>query len=112
MVLFWTYIYGHKAVSLVGGATARVGDPSGRLTARENTGIDVQRRNFDAMFKQVKQLWRSVGLSAQRHNVHEHTLGEFEVVDNAQWLEGLGVLEFLKTLGHGMRVGTMLGRDT
>lgn len=112
MVLFWTYIYGHEAVSLVGGATARVGDPSGRLTSRESTGRDVQRRNFEAMLKQVKGLWGSVGLSAQRHGAQEKELGGFQVVDNAQWLEGLGVLEFLRTLGNGMRVGTMLGRET
>ena len=34
------------------------------------------------------------------------------LLDNADWLLKLNVVSFLQMLGSGMRVGTMLGRDT
>ncbi len=112
MVLFWSALHGHTAVSLVGGATARVGDPSGRLTSRQSTAGDVQRKNFESMFKQVGSLWETSLLYAQRHGYTERETGEHRLLDNAQWLDKLNVLDFLKMLGNGMRLGTMLGRDT
>ena len=36
MPLFWLWFHGHPAITLLGGATARIGDPTGRLTDREN----------------------------------------------------------------------------
>lgn len=112
MVLFWMSLYGHKVVSLVGGGTARVGDPSGRLTSRADTAADVQRSNFEAMFEQTGELLKSVKRYARRHGYREQEIGEHRLLDNAEWLDKLNVLDFLKMLGNGMRIGTMLGRDT
>ncbi|KAK5171750.1 tyrosyl-tRNA synthetase [Saxophila tyrrhenica] len=112
MVLFWTAIHGHNAVSLVGGATARVGDPSGRLTSRADTAGEVQRTNFKSMFSQVGSLWKTALLYAERSGNEKEKMGQQTLLDNAQWLDGLTVLDFLKMLGSGMRLGTMLGRDT
>ncbi|KAK3702919.1 tyrosyl-tRNA synthetase [Vermiconidia calcicola] len=112
MVLFWASVYGHTAVSLVGGGTARVGDPTGRLTSRESTGADVQRSNFEAMFDQTGRLWKTAMLYAQGHGYEEEGIGEHRVLDNAEWLDKLNILDFLKMMGNGMRLGAMLGRDT
>ncbi|KAK3114461.1 tyrosyl-tRNA synthetase [Teratosphaeriaceae sp. CCFEE 6253] len=112
MVLFWLYHHGHHVVSLVGGATARVGDPSGRLTARAKTGGDVQEGHCRAMRAQVGRLWGNAEVYGRRHGFGEEGRGRREVLDNAAWLDGLGVLDFLQTMGSGMRVGAMLGRET
>ena len=112
MVLFWMSLYGHRVVSLVGGGTARVGDPSGRLTSRARTAEDVQKSNFEAMFHQTGRLLKSVRQYAQRHGYKEEEIGEHQLLNNADWLEKLNILDFLKLLGNGMRIGTMLGRDT
>lgn len=112
MLLFWISIHGHTAVSLVGGATARVGDPSGRLTTRAYTDESVQRSNAQSMFAQTTELWKNVRRYAARHGYTETQMGKHRLLDNGHWLDSLNILDFLKTLGNGMRLGTMLGRDT
>jgi tyrosyl-tRNA synthetase len=112
MVLFWLYNHGHHAVSLVGGATARVGDPSGRLTSRERTQASVQEANFQALYKEVGRVWENAAKYGQRHGYEGKVMGKKSLLDNAEWLLKLNVVDFLQMLGSGMRVGTMLGRDT
>ena len=109
MVLFWLSVHGYPVVSLVGGGTARVGDPSGRLTSRAKTAETVQKSHFEAMYDQTDTLWKNAMSYAQRHG---HQEGKYRLLNNAEWLDKLNVLDFLKTLGNGMRLGTMLGRDT
>lgn len=110
MVLFWLHNHGHDVISLIGGATSRVGDPSGRLTSRAKVDGDVQRRNFERMWKQTERLWERAEAYGKRHGVEKR--GQRLLLDNAEWLDRLNVLDFLRMLGNGMRVGTMLGRDT
>lgn len=99
-------------MSLIGGATARVGDPSGRLTSRAETTDAVMRANFDSMFAQVGQLWANALRYGERHNMKEQTAGTREILDNSRWLDNLNVLHFLRAMGNGVRLGALLGRDT
>lgn len=111
MVLFWLHNHGCNVVSLIGGATARVGDPSGRLTSREKVDGEEQQKNFKKMWAQTATLWRRAEAYGKRHGYGQDG-GEVEMLNNATWLDNLNVLDFLRVLGNGMRVGTMLGRDT
>lgn len=112
MVLFWASLYGHSAVSLVGAATARVGDPSGRLTSRAKTADRVQMSNAVEMLNQTYALWKNAVRYAERHGYQNTQIEKFKLLENAKWLDQLNILDFLKVLGDGMRLGTMLGRDT
>ncbi|KAF2212485.1 hypothetical protein CERZMDRAFT_41485 [Cercospora zeae-maydis SCOH1-5] len=112
MPLFWLYYHGHHVVSLVGGATAKVGDPSGRLTSRAKATEDAIQKNFESMFGQVQGLWGNVLKYGERHGLHQNVLGKKEVLNNAEWLDGLNVLKFLRMMGNGARLGAMLSRDT
>lgn len=99
-------------VSLVGGATARVGDPSDRLTSRAKTAESVHETNFKAMYAQVEQIWQNALRYGERHGYEAQLAGSRELLDNATWLDKLNILDFLKIMGNGMRLGAMLGRDT
>ena len=112
MVLFWAYNHGHNIVSLVGGATARVGDPSGRLQSRAKTAENVHDANFKSMFSQLGEIWENARQYGRRHGYDGSRVGKVELLNNAAWLERLSILDFLKTMGHGMRLGAMLSRDT
>ena len=112
MVLFWLYHHGHHVVSLVGGATAKVGDPSGRLTSRAKTNEDAIQQNFESMFAQMEGLWGNVLKYGERHGQNRRGVGKREVLNNAEWLDGLNVLKFLRMMGNGARLGAMLSRDT
>ena len=106
------YIHGHHTVSLVGGATARVGDPSGRLISRDRTASSVQDANFKSLFRQVSNVWETAAKYGQRHGYEPKKEWKRQLLDNADWLLKLDIVSFLQQLGTGMRIGTMLGRDT
>ncbi len=85
---------GHQPVLLIGGATARVGDPSDKDDMRPLLPVETVTRNAILMQQQVG---RFIDL--------EHTI----VVDNADWLGELGYLEFLREIGPHVSVNRMLG---
>ncbi|EME88897.1 uncharacterized protein MYCFIDRAFT_27144 [Pseudocercospora fijiensis CIRAD86] len=111
MVLFWLYHHGHYTVSLVGGATAKVGDPSGRLTSRANTAEHVIDSNFRSLNAQVGNLWESVIKYGARRRIGT-SVGKRDILNNAEWLDNLNILTFLRMMGNGARLGAMLSRDT
>ena len=49
---------------------------------------------------------------AQKYDYKREKYWHREVVNNNTWLNKLPVTEFLKVAGSGMRIGTMLGKDT
>jgi len=114
MVLFWLHAYGHPTVSLIGGATARVGDPSGRLTTRQSMQSDVHKNNLVSIYTQVKGLWDHAEHRINRHG--QCKVGEVvpkrQVLNNAVWMDKLSLVDFLRFAGTAARMGTMLGRDT
>jgi tyrosyl-tRNA synthetase len=112
MVLFWLHRHGHHVISLVGGATAKVGDPSGRLVSRAATAESTIDDNFRALHTQIGGLWGNAIKYGQRHGENGDDAGKKELLNNAAWLDKLNILDFLRIMGNGMRVGTMLGRDT
>lgn len=112
MILFWLHRHGHHVVSLLGGATAKVGDPSGRLTSRAATTAAIIDANFSALHTQLGRLWENVLRYGERHGDKAADRGRRELLNNAQWLDQLSILDFLRLLGNGMRLGAMLGRDT
>ncbi|TKA67035.1 hypothetical protein B0A55_09304 [Friedmanniomyces simplex] len=64
------------------------------------------------MHAQLGQLWSNAHLYGQRHGHGEEVLGQRQLLNNATWLGQLNILDFLRTMGNGMRLGAMLGRDT
>lgn len=95
MLMRWLRAAGHVPLLLIGGATTRIGDPSFRDTSRPNLDADAIAANM-----------RGIGTAFSRY------LGDcVAVVDNAAWLDGLGYLEFLGTVGRHFPVNRMLTFD-
>ncbi|KAF1982556.1 hypothetical protein K402DRAFT_340049 [Aulographum hederae CBS 113979] len=111
MALFWLYIHGFHAISLVGGATASVGDPTGRLESREQQDKSFQERNMRRMYEQVDRLWGNVEALAKKHGHQEHGWRR-NLLNNKTWLDGLTLMHFLQTMAPNFRLGAMLSRDT
>ena len=89
-----------------------MGDPSGRLTSRAKTAETLHTANFNSMHAQLGRLWQNAETYGARHGTLDYDHGKRELLNNASWLNSLNILDFLKTIGSGMRIGTMLGRDT
>ena len=88
---------GHQPVLLIGGATARVGDPSDKDDMRPLLPVETVARNAELMQRQVGRII---------------DLRRTIVVDNAAWLAELGYLDFLREIGPRFSVNRMLSFET
>lgn len=112
MTIFWLYVRGYHAVSLLGGATSKVGDPTDRAKARDPQHSSERKANMVSMHYQLKKLWANVEVYGRRHGYHWEWAWHRELVNNNAWMNKLPIMEVLQRLGPGVRMGTMLGRDT
>jgi len=90
---------GHEPVALVGGATGMIGDPSGRSEERNLLSAEELDRNVAGVDRQIQALLASAG-------------GRVKVVNNADWMRGVGYLEFLRDVGKHVPLGQMLAKDS
>jgi tyrosyl-tRNA synthetase len=90
---------GHKPIALVGGGTARIGDPSGKSEMRRMLSIDTIKQNGEVLKEQISRFIDFSGNNAL-------------LVDNADWLAGLNYIEFLRDIGRHFSVNRMLSFET
>jgi len=102
MLLTFLQRAGHQPVALMGGATGRIGDPSGRDTERELKTYDELDRNI--AFQQ-KQLERLLDFSSEKPN-------RAILVNNYDFYAGMNVLDFLRDVGKYLTVNYMLAKES
>jgi len=112
MALYWMYIHGYHTVSLLGGGTVQIGDPSGRTSARSRQALAVQSMNVESIQGQLERLWTNVNCLGIKHQYSQYTNRRFDMLNNRDWLEKLSAIELMRDLGSGMRLGPMLNRDS
>lgn len=101
MMLRWFQKCGHKPIALVGGATARIGDPSGKDKLRP--------------FLSEEQLeFNNVGLRKSFAKFLKFGTGanDAEMVDNWDWFKDVNYLAFLRDIGTYYSVNRMLTMDS
>ena len=101
MVLRWLQKCGGKPITLMGGGTTKVGDPSFRSDERpllDNAAIDA---NIAGM-QQVFEKYLSYGDSDN----------DAIMLNNADWLDNLNYLEFLRDIGRHFSVNRMLSFES
>ncbi|KAF4022671.1 hypothetical protein G4228_014490 [Cervus hanglu yarkandensis] len=97
---------GHNVIALVGGATARLGDPSGRTKARE--ALDAERVQSNA--RALSQGLKALATNHQQLFANGRTWGSFTVLDNSAWYQKQDLVDFLAAVGGHFRMGTLLSR--
>jgi tyrosyl-tRNA synthetase len=112
MALFWLYLHGFQAVTLIGGSTAQIGDPTGRSTMRDNMDLVERKANITKMQFQLKAMWEHVEALGRENNYNWHRYWKRAVLNNNVWLNKVSVQEILKTMGGGLRMGSLLSRDS
>ncbi|MCC2113259.1 MAG: tyrosine--tRNA ligase, partial [Hyphomicrobiales bacterium] len=101
MMLYWLQQTGGKPITLMGGGTTRVGDPSGKDETRKILPIETIDAN-KASIQQVFSRFLSFG----------DRPGEALMVDNAEWLAPLNYIEFLRDVGRHFSVNRMIAMDS
>ncbi|CUS15708.1 unnamed protein product [Tuber aestivum] len=109
------YLHGHHVIALsveVGKSTASVGDPSGRVAERDSIASRRLGEWFDSLWAQIEKFFERGREYAVSKGYREANFGKMEMKTNAEWLDGLGLVEFLAAVGPHIRVNNMLARDS
>ncbi|MBZ9788977.1 tyrosine--tRNA ligase [Rhizobium sp. 3T7] len=101
MMLHWLQATGHRAISLMGGGTGMVGDPSFKDEARQLMTIDTIENNI-ASIKRVFSNYLTYGEGPK----------DALMINNAEWLRSINYLEFLRDVGRHFSVNRMLSFDS
>ncbi|WEX87020.1 tyrosine--tRNA ligase [Sinorhizobium garamanticum] len=101
MLLHWFQATGHRPISLMGGGTGMVGDPSFKDEARQLMTVETIESNI-ASIKRVFANYLEYDKGANRALM----------VNNAEWLRSLNYLEFLRDVGRHFSVNRMLSFDS
>jgi tyrosyl-tRNA synthetase len=97
MLLRWLQRTGHRPIALIGGGTTKIGDPSGKDETRQLLDEDAIERN-------IQGIRRSLESFLEFGERPEQAL----LVNNAEWLDELRYIEFLRGYGRHFTVNRML----
>ncbi len=101
MMLRWLQRTGHKPITLMGGGTTKVGDPSFRAEERPLMTAGQIAANISSM-QTVFARYLSYG-GGQTDAI---------MLNNAEWLDGLNYLEFLRDIGRHFSINRMLSFES
>jgi tyrosyl-tRNA synthetase len=90
---------GHRPVALIGGGTTKVGDPSGKDEARQLLTEEAIAAN-------------KAGIRRNLESFLDFGPGRAAMLDNAEWLDGLRYIPFLRDVGRHFSVNRMLTMDS
>lgn len=101
MMLRWLQKTGHKPIALMGGGTTKIGDPSGKDESRQLLDNAAINANI-------------VGIRKVFDNYLTFGEGENDAmqVNNAEWLDELNYIEFLRDFGRHFTINRMLTFDS
>ncbi|MEM7471036.1 MAG: tyrosine--tRNA ligase [Pseudomonadota bacterium] len=101
MVLRWFQKTGGKPITLMGGGTTKVGDPSFRADERPLLDDAAIQSNIDGMQQVFAKLI-----------TYGDAPTDALMLNNAEWLDGLNYLEFLRDIGRHFSVNRMLSFES
>jgi len=101
VALTWFQRFGHTPYILVGGATGKIGDPSGKSTERPLMTSAVLERNVLCIKHQL-----------ERFLDFSHPSAKPVMVNNDTWFSKMSFTDFLRDVGKHFRIGSMLGKES
>ncbi|TDI78181.1 MAG: tyrosine--tRNA ligase [Bacteroidetes bacterium] len=102
MLLAFFQRSGHKPVSLIGGATGMIGDPSGKSSERNLLDEETLRHNQECV---RQQLSRFLDFSSGADN-------EAVMVNNYDWMKEFSFLDFIRDVGKHITINYMMAKDS
>lgn len=94
---------GHKAIVLIGGGTARIGDPSGKTTMRKMLSYEQLDENAASITSQLNRFFAALPNNAAANILYEN---------NKTWLANLNYIDFLREIGSHFSVNRMLSFES
>jgi len=101
MMLYWMQQTGHRPIALMGGGTTRVGDPSGKDESRRILTDEMIEQNLNGIRAIFSKFLKFEGAG-----------GNAVMANNADWLNKLNYIDFLRDVGKHFSVNRMLSFDS
>ncbi len=101
MMLYWMQQTGHRPIALMGGGTTRVGDPSGKDESRKLLDEAMIARNLRGIRAVFDKFLKFGGGP-----------GDAVMANNADWLNTLNYIDFLREIGRHFSVNRMLSFES
>jgi tyrosyl-tRNA synthetase len=105
MLLYWLQQTGHRPIALMGGGTTRVGDPSGKDESRRLLTDEVINENL----KGIRAIFAKF---LKFEDADGGSLGNAVMANNADWLNKLNYIDFLRDIGRHFSINRMLAFDS
>src|SRR5258706_144881 len=106
MLLYWLQQTGHRPIALMGGGTTRVGDPSGKDESRRILTDAMIEENLTGIRAVFSKFLKFEG------QVFDGQAGNALMANNADWLNSLNDIDFLRDVGPHFSVNQMLSFDS
>jgi tyrosyl-tRNA synthetase len=106
MLLYWLQQTGHRPIALMGGGTTRVGDPSGKDESRRllsDDDINENLKGIRAIFSRFLRFGGAPGKTSGNDAI---------MANNADWLNSLNYIDFLRDIGRHFSINRMLSFDS
>ncbi|XP_030745295.1 tyrosine--tRNA ligase, mitochondrial isoform X2 [Sitophilus oryzae] len=100
---------GHETIALIGGATAKIGDPSGRNTERKELAHDYISTNVHGIHKNIQTIFEN---HKQYLWTGKNELKPLRIVNNDDWYSKISAIELIGKVGRHLRMGTLLSRHS
>ncbi|HAS6150311.1 TPA: tyrosine--tRNA ligase [Vibrio vulnificus] len=91
---------GHQGIALIGGATGMIGDPSFKPSERSLNSAETVAAWVNALAAQIQQL------------MTPHLSQPLVMVNNADWMQSIGVIAFFRDIGKHFSVNAMIQRES
>jgi tyrosyl-tRNA synthetase len=93
--------FGHTPIALAGGGTGMIGDPSGKSQERQLLSVDEVEANVEAIKKQLAHFLD-----------FEVTSNPAKIINNADWLTTISLMDFLRDVGKHFSVNYMIAKES
>jgi len=101
MMLRWFQKTGNKPIVLMGGGTTKIGDPSGKDSARPVLSTEKIEEN-QVSIKSIFKKFLKFG----------HNSNDAIMVDNASWLENINYISFLRDFGSSFSINKLINLES
>ncbi|HDY8068587.1 TPA: tyrosine--tRNA ligase [Vibrio vulnificus] len=91
---------GHQGIALIGGATGMIGDPSFKASERSLNSAETVAAWVNALATQIQQL------------MTPHLIQPLVMVNNADWMQSIGVIAFFRDIGKHFSINAMIQRES
>jgi tyrosyl-tRNA synthetase len=93
--------FGHHPIAIAGGGTGMIGDPSGKTQERALLGLE-----------QIEQNLQGIKAQLAHFLDFDTPTNPARIVNNADWLAKLNLMEFLRDIGKNFTVNYMLAKES